>query len=98
MGIVDYISRHSNKKAKKFSAYDEEFIVAEQKFISASVNSLILKSTKPAIHLNKLLQAHDSAHLIPPKIEVSYNAIKLISTHATRVHKHDSYLSPAPQN
>ena len=28
MGLVDYISRQPNQKAKKVSAYDEEFIVA----------------------------------------------------------------------
>ena len=31
MGLVDYISRHPSQKAKKASAYDEEFIVAKLK-------------------------------------------------------------------
>ena len=40
MGLVDYISGYPNQKAKNVSAYDEEFIVAKLKLISASVNSL----------------------------------------------------------
>ena len=34
MGLVDYISRNPSQKAKKVSAYDEEFIVAKLKLIS----------------------------------------------------------------
>ena len=43
MGLVDYISRHPNQKARKVSAYDEVFIAAKLKLISASVDSLNLK-------------------------------------------------------
>ena len=56
---------------------------------------LELQFTEPAPHLNKLTQAHDPAYQITPKIEATYDAIKLISTHANRVHKHCYYLSPA---
>ena len=98
IGLVDHISRHSNQKAKKISAYDKEFIVAKLKLNYASVNSLSLKPTESAIPLNKLVQARDPAHQITPKFEATNNAIILISTHATRVHKHDSHLSPAPPN
>ena len=56
-GLVDYISRNPSQKAKKVSAYDEEFIVAKLKLISTSINSLELNNTKPASHLHKLLIA-----------------------------------------
>ena len=72
--------------------------MAKLKLISASVNSLSLKSTKPVIHINKLIQAHHPAHQITPKIEATHNAINLVGTHATRVLKQDSYLSPAPRS
>ena len=55
MGLVEYISRHPNQKAKKVSAYDEEFIVANLKLISASVSTLNTNSIESAIHLNKLI-------------------------------------------
>ena len=97
MGLVDYISRHPNQKAKNVSAYDEEFIVAKIKLISASVISLNLKSNESDVQFNVIIQAHDPAHQITPKFEATINVINLISTHAKRVHKHDSYLSPASQ-
>ena len=98
MRLVDYLSRHPNQRAKKVSAYDEEFIVAELKVISASVNSINLKSNEPALHLHNLIQAHDPAYQITTIIEATSNTLNSISTHATRVHKHDYYLSPAPPN
>ena len=52
MDLVDYISRHPSQKAKKVSAYDEDFIVAKLKLKSASINSLELNNTKPAPHLH----------------------------------------------
>ena len=73
-----------------------EFIVAKLKLISASVKSINIKPTNPEPHLSNLIQSYDTAHRITSKIEATNNAINLISTHATRVHKHDSYLSPAP--
>ena len=69
MELVDYISRHPNQKAKMFSAYDEEFIVAKQKLISASVNSLNSKPNESAVYFNKIIQAHDLAHQITPKTD-----------------------------
>ena len=54
MGLVDYNSRHPNQKAKNVSAYAEEFIVAKLKLISASINSLVLKTAEPASHLHQL--------------------------------------------
>ena len=54
--------------AKKASAYDEEFIVAKLKLISASINSLELNKTKPATHLHQLLKEHDPASQFTPKI------------------------------
>ena len=86
------------KKTKKISASDEEFVVANLKLISASVNLIILKPTNPAPHLSNLIQAYDPAHQITSKIEATISAIIFISTHATRVHKHDPYLYPAPRN
>ena len=77
--------------------YDEEFIVAKLKLISASINSLELSNTKPAPHLHQLLKAHDPASQFTLKIEANNNAISLISTHAARVHKHGYYNSPAPR-
>ena len=95
-GLVDYISRHPNQKAKKFSAHDEEFIVAKLKLISTSVNSLNLKPTESAVHFNIIIQANALAHQIT--FQATHYAINLISTHATRVHKHYSHLSHAPRN
>ena len=95
MGLVDYISRHPNQKAKKVSAYDEDFIVTKLKPISASVGSLDLNNSKPASQLHKLIQAHDPAHQITPKNEALDKAINLISTHAARVHKRDYNVSLA---
>ena len=46
-GLVDYISRHPNQKAKKKlrdEIYDEEFFLAKLELISASANSLNLNS------------------------------------------------------
>ena len=54
MGLVDYISRNPSQKAKRVSAYDEEFIVAKLKLISKSINALELKITHPASHLHYL--------------------------------------------
>ena len=68
------------------------------KLISASVNSLNLKSNESADQCNKIVHAQDPAHQIAPKFETKITAIKLISTHAKRVHKHFSYLPPAPRN
>ena len=85
------------KKLKKVSAYDDEFIVANLKLISASINSLELKNTKSAPHLHQLLLAHDPALQITPKIEANNKAINLISTLAARVYKHVFYNSPAPR-
>ena len=93
-----YISRHPNQKAKKVSAYDEEFIVAKLKLISASVNSLKLKSCESAPHLHNLIQVQDPAPQITPKFEPTTKAINLVGTRGTRVHNHDYYLSPAPRN
>ena len=69
-----------------------------------------LKNTKSAPHLHQLLLAHDpalqitskiEAHdpvlQITPKIEANNKAINLICTHAAQVHKHVSYISPAPR-
>ena len=70
MGLVDYISRYPDQKAKKVSSYDEEFIVAKFKLISASVNSLNSKSTKYAIYLNKLIHAYDPAYQITPQLSL----------------------------
>ena len=55
MGLVDYISRKPSQRAKKVSAYDEEFIVAKLKLISKSINALELNITHPASHLHHLL-------------------------------------------
>ena len=51
MGLVDYISRHTNQKAKKVSAYDEELIVAKLNLIFKSVNSINFKLSHFASHL-----------------------------------------------
>ena len=72
--------------------------MAKLKLISASVNSLNIKSNESTVQFNKIIQAHYHTHQITPKFETTINAIHLISTHAKRVHKHDSYLSPAPRN
>ena len=91
MGLVDYISRHPNKKAKKVSAYDEELIVAKLKLISASVNSLNLKPNESAVHFTKLIQTHYLAHQFTPKFEARSNTINLIDIHPNRVRRHDSH-------
>ena len=98
MGIVEYISRRPNQKAKKVSAYDQEFIVAKLKIISVSIISLELNTTRPAPHLHQLLKTNDPALQITPKIEVNSMAINLISAHAARLHKHGFYNFSAPRN
>ena len=98
MGLVDYISRNTNQKAKKVSAYDDVLTVAKLNLFSASVNSLNLKSNESALRLHNLIQAHDPAPQITPEIESTSKAINLISTLAIRVHKHVYYLSPVPRN
>ena len=72
--------------------------MAKVKFISASVISLNLKPTESAVLFNTSIQAHDLAHQITSKCEAAHNAINLICTLVTRVHKHDFHLSPAPRN
>ena len=72
--------------------------MAKLKLISASVNFLDIKPNESSTHFNKIIKAHDPAHQINPKLEATNNAIKLNSTHAKQVHKHDSHLSPAPRN
>ena len=94
MGSVDYI-HDTQTKTKKVSPYDKEFIVAKLKLISASLISINFKPSEPALHLNKLIQAHDPAYQITPKIETTSSVTNLNGTHATRVHNHDYYLSPA---
>ena len=94
---MNYISRHPNQKAKKVSAYDE-FIVAKLNFISASVISLKIKPIELEPHLHNLIQAHDPAPQITPKNKSTSKATNLISTLATRVYKHDYYLSNRPRN
>ena len=88
MGLVDYILRHPNQKAKKVSAYDEEFILANLKLNSASVNSLNLNTSEPVSPLIKSIQALDPAHQIKPKTGAIDKAINLLSTRAALVHKH----------
>ena len=73
MGLVDYISRHQNQKAKKVSAYEEEFFVTKLNLISLSVNSLNLHFSQPASHLRILLQAHDLAPQITLKRNLQHN-------------------------
>ena len=97
LGLVDYISRHPFQQAKKVSNYDEEFIVAKLKLISASFNLLHLNITHPATHIHQLLKTHDPVSQTTPKLEADIMAINLISTHAARVHKNDYYNSPAPR-
>ena len=75
--------------------------MAKLKLISvknASVNSFNLKSNESAVQFNTIIQPHDPAHQITPKFEAEIIALNLNSTHAKRVHNHDSYLSPAPRN
>ena len=92
-GLVFYISRHPNQKAKKVTAYDEEFIVAKLKLISASVSSQNLNTSEPASHLQKVIKALDPAYRFTPKTVTIDREINLIGTHAARVHKHDYYIS-----
>ena len=110
VGLVDYISRNSSQRAKKVSAYDEEFIVAKLKLISKSINALELNITHPASHLHHLLANHtlalqntpkieadDFVSQIKPKVETSTKSINSNSTHETRVNKHVFSNSLAPQ-
>ena len=85
------------KKLKKGSAYDEEFIVAKLKLVSASINSLDLKTSEPAPHLHQLIKPHDLASQNTPKIEANNEAINLLSAHAKRVRKHNYSISLAPR-
>ena len=110
MGLVDYISRNPSQRAKKVSAYDEEFIVAKLKLISKSINALELNITHPVSHLHHLLEnytltlqntpkieADDFVSQIKPKVESSTKSINSISTHATRVNEQAFSNSLAPR-
>ena len=77
MGSVDYISRHPSQKAKKVSAYDEEFIVAKPKLISTSINALELKTTHSASQLHQLLTKHNLKSQTTPKIPHYKSHLKL---------------------
>ena len=76
MGLVDYISRHPSQKAKKVSAYDEEFIVAKLKLISTYINALELNNTTSVSHLHQLLLAHNPPLQITPKLETHNPALQ----------------------
>ena len=93
MGLVDYISRHPSQKAKKVSAYDEEFIVTKLKLVSTSIISLELNNTKPASHLHQLLIAHNPALQITPKIEAHNPALQI----TPKIEVQDPALQIAPK-
>ena len=93
MGLVDYISRHPSQKAKKVSAYDEEFIVEKLKLISASINSLELNNTKSAPHLHQLIIAHNPASQITSKIEAHDSALQI----TPKTEAHDLALQITPK-
>ena len=98
MELADYIWSHPKPKAKKVSAYDEEFVFDKLDIILASANSLNLNSCQSAPHLPNLLELHDPSSQIKPNSEPAIKSINTISTFATRSHTHELYLSPAPQN
>ena len=50
MGLVDYISRQPNQKAKSVTQYDEEFMVATISRIRAAITSLFSHSNKIPFH------------------------------------------------
>ena len=78
MGLVDYLSRHPSQKAKKGSAYDEEFIVAKLKLISTSINECIrVKQHHSASQLHQLLTKHNLASQTTPKIEAHNSALQI---------------------
>ena len=58
MGLVDYISRNSFNKAKKFSSYDEHLLVATQTKIRDSFKHLIQNKTRTVQKLNDILKLH----------------------------------------
>ena len=110
MSLVDYISRNPSQKAKKVSAYDEEFIVAKLKLISKSINALELNITHSTSHLHHLLtnhnlalqntpkiETHNPSLQITSKVEASTKSINSISAHATRVSEQVFSNSLAPR-
>ena len=50
MGLVDYVSRQPNQKAKSITQYDEEFLVATISRIRDAVTSLFSHSNKIPFH------------------------------------------------
>ena len=50
MGLVDYVSRQPNQKAKSITQYDEEFIVATISRIRDAVTSLFIQSNNIPFH------------------------------------------------
>ena len=110
MGLVDYISRNPSQKAKRVSAYDEEFIVAKLKLISKSINALELNITHPASHLHHFYENHifasqntpkieasDYVSQITPKVDTNIKSINSIRAHANRVSEHVFSNSLAPR-
>ena len=79
IGLVDYISRNPSQKAKKVSAYDEEFFVAKLKLISKSINALELNITHSASHLHHLLTNHKIALQNTPKTEAHNPVLRITS-------------------
>ena len=73
MGLEDYIFWLPNQKTDEISTYDEEIIVAQLDLIFASANSLIIKSSQPALHLLSLQKLYDPAPRITTDSESNIN-------------------------
>ena len=62
MGLVDYISRQPNQKAKVTSKYDEEFAVATITLISDVIAAICINST-PLNCQSQHLKAGNHTHI-----------------------------------
>ena len=80
MGLVDYISRQPNQKAKSVTQYDEEFMVATISRIRDAITSLFSHSNKipfPKRHINNKykLQANKTrVHTCKPAKSSTHNS------------------------
>ena len=98
MGLVDYISRQPNQKAKSVNQYDEEFMVATISRIRDAITSLFSHSNKIPFHKrpinskNKLQVNQTSVHSCKPaKINPhNSNASNNSSTTRAQVHNYNS--------
>ena len=83
MGLVDYISRQPNQKAKSVTQYDEEFMVATISRIRDAITSLLSHSNKIPFHKRP----------INSKNKLQVNRTRVHSCKPAKINPHNSNAS-----